>query len=122
MLFFSWAFLSGHCCRFICIYRGCVATKTGSEECVTIEDEAAGQWTGLVTLGPVNQTVTQWTILLSFDSAVDWVESVMGEVSGAGVTWSLASKDWDGDLSPGDSMEVRFIVGYSTSRVRGFYI
>ena len=53
---------------------------------------------------------------------MDWVESVMGEVSGAGVTWSLASKDWDGDLSPGDSMEVRFIVGYSTNRVRGFYI
>ena len=58
-------------------------------------------------------------MLLGFDSAsVDWVESVMGEVSGAGSTWSLASKEWDGELSPGDSLEVKFIVGYSANRVR----
>ena len=54
-----------------------------------------------------------------FDSAsVDWVESVVGEVSGAGATWSLASKEWDGELSPGDSLEIKFIVGYSANRVR----
>ena len=35
--------------------------------CVTIEDEEAGQWTGSVTLGPVTETVTQWTIVLGKD-------------------------------------------------------
>ena len=33
--------------------------------------------------------------------------------SGAGATWRLASKEWDGELSPGDSLEVKFMVGYS---------
>ena len=90
-----------------------------SDVCVVIEDEAPGQWTGSVTLGPVTEAVTQWTIVLGFDSAsVDWVESVVGEVSGAGATWSLASKEWDSELSPGDSLEVKFIVGYSANRVR----
>ena len=46
------------------------------------------------------------------------MESVVGEVSGAGATWSLASKEWDGELSPGDSLEIKFIVGYSANRVR----
>ena len=71
----------------------------------------------MVTLGPFTEAVTQWTIVLGFSSPVDWVESVMGEVSGAGASWSLNSKDWDGELSAGDTMEVRFIVGYSTSKV-----
>ena len=58
-------------------------------------------------------------MVLGFDSAsVDWVESVVGEVSGAGATSSLASKEWDGELSPGDSLEIKFIVGYSANRVR----
>ena len=90
-----------------------------SDVCVIIEAEEAGQWTGSVTLGPVTEAVTQWTIVLGFDSAsVDWVESVVGEVSGAGATWSLASKEWDSELSPGESIEVKFIVGYSENRVR----
>ena len=38
-----------------------------SDVCVTIEDEEAGQWTGSVTLGPVTETVTQWTIVLGKD-------------------------------------------------------
>ena len=90
-----------------------------SDVCVVIEAEEPGQWTGSVTLGPVTEAVTQWTIVLGFTSAsVDWVESVVGEVRGAGDTWSLASKEWDSELRPGDSLEVKFIVGYSANRVR----
>ena len=72
-----------------------------------------------MTLGPFTEAVSQWTIILGFDSAsVDWVESVVGEVSGSGASWSLASKEWDSDLSPGDTLEVKFIVGYSANKVR----
>ena len=73
-------------------------------------------------MGPFEEDVSSWNILITFTDPVDWLDSVMAEVSGTGTSWSLASKDWDGDLRPGDSMEVRFIVGYSTNRVRGFYI
>ena len=48
---------------------------------------------------------------------VDWLETLMAEVSGSGTSWSLASKDWDGGISAGDSLGVRFIVGYSGSKV-----
>ena len=34
---------------------------------MTIEDEEDGQWTGSVTLGPVTEAVTQWTIVLGKD-------------------------------------------------------
>ena len=73
-------------------------------------------------LGPFEEDVTNWNIVINFSDSLDWLDSVMADVSGSGVSWSLASKDWDGDLSPGDSIEVRFIVGYSTNRVRGFCI
>ena len=72
-----------------------------------------------MTLGPFTEAVSQWTIIFAFDSAsVDWLESVVGEVSGAGASWSLASKEWDSNLSPGDTLEVKFIVGYSANKVR----
>ena len=47
---------------------------------------------------------------------MDWVESVMAEVTGSGASWSLASKDWDGVISAGSVVEVRFIVGYSGNK------
>ena len=48
---------------------------------------------------------------------MDWLDSVMAEVSGTGTSWNLASKDWDGGISAGDSLGVRFIVGYSGNKV-----
>ena len=102
-----------------CSHHGQSLPDFISDVCVIIEDEGPGQWTGSVTLGPFTEAVSQWTIILGFDSAsVDWVESVVGEVSGAGASWSLASKEWDSDLSPGDTLEVKFIVGYSASKVK----
>ena len=41
----------------------------------------------------------------------------MGAVSGGGVSWTLASKDWDSSLPAGDTIDIKFIVGYSGARV-----
>ena len=41
----------------------------------------------------------------------------MADVSGSGTSWNLASKDWDGGIIAGDSLGVRFIVGYSGNKV-----
>ena len=102
-----------------CSHHGQSLPNFVTDVCVIIEDEDPGQWTGSVTLGPFTEAVSQWTIILGFDSAsVDWVESVVGEVTGSGASWSLASKEWDSDLSPGDTLEVKFIVGYSANKVR----
>ena len=87
------------------------------EECVTVESEGPGNWQGLLQLGPFKEDVTSWSIIITFTDPVDWLESVMAEVSGAGTSWSLASKDWDGGISAGESLGVRFIVGYSGNKV-----
>ena len=75
-------------------------------------------------LGPFEEDVTNWNILINFSESLDWLESVMAEVSGSGRTWSLASKDWDSVITAGSSLGVRFIVGYSGNKVserRGWY-
>ena len=82
-----------------------------------MESEGPGNWHGLIQLGPFDEDVTSWNILISFSSNLDWMESVMAEVSGSGPTWSLSSKDWDGALTAGDTLGVRFIVGYSGDKV-----
>ena len=41
----------------------------------------------------------------------------MGAVSGGGASWSLASKEWDSSLPAGDTIDIKFIVGYSGARV-----
>ena len=87
------------------------------EDCVTVEAEGLGNWQGLLKLGPFEEDVTSWNVLVTFTDTVDWLETVMAEVSGSGTSWSLASKDWDGGISAGDSLGVRFIVGYSGSKV-----
>ena len=42
---------------------------------------------------------------------------VVGDVSGSGSTWSLSSKEWDSDITAGDTLELRFIVGFSSNKV-----
>ena len=68
-------------------------------------------------LGPFEEDVTNWNIVINFSDSLDWLDSVMADVSGSGVSWSLASKDWDGQISAGDTLGVRFIVGYSGNKV-----
>ena len=87
------------------------------EDCVTVEAEGPGNWQGLLKLGPFEEDVTSWNVLITFTDTVDWVETVMADVSGSGTSWSLASKDWDGGIPAGDSLGVRFIVGYSGNKV-----
>merc|ERR1712192_103493 len=58
----------------------------------TVEDEALGSWTGLVSIpGPLNG----WTLALGFSSSVDFLESSAATASGSGVSWELANKDCD---------------------------
>ena len=89
------------------------------DDCVTVEAEDPGQWQGLVQLGPFQEDVTNWNIMISFSSHLDWMESVMADVSGEERTWVLSSKGWDGYISAGESLGVRFVVGYSGTKVRG---
>ena len=73
----------------------------------TVEDEAAGSWTGLVSIpGPLNG----WTLALGFSSSVDFLESAAATATGSGVSWELASKDWDAEIPDGQNLSLRFIV------------
>ena len=106
-----WLFQAGdHCTVIPC--NPCVG-----DECVIEESEGPGNWHGLLQLGPFEEDVTSWNVLITFTDTVDWVETVMADVSGSGTSWSLASKDWDGGIPAGDSLGVRFIVGYSGNKV-----
>lgn len=87
-----------------------------ADDCVTVESEGHGNWQGLIQLGPFEEDVTSWNIIITFTDPLDWLESVMAEVSGTGTSWSLASKDWDGEISAGESLGVRFRVGYSGNK------
>merc|ERR1712172_415262 len=79
----------------------------------TVEDEAAGSWTGLVSIpGPLNG----WTLALGFSSSVDFLESSAATATGSGVSWELANKDWDAEIPDGQSLSLRFIVDYSGER------
>ena len=73
----------------------------------TVEDEAAGSWTGLVSIpGPLNG----WTLALGFSSSVDFLESSAATATGSGVLWELANKDWDAEIPDGQNLSLRFIV------------
>ena len=102
---------------FILLISSTTVLSIDEDDCVTVESEAPGSWQGLLQLGPFEEDVTSWNILITFTDQVDWLESVMAEVSGTGTSWNLASKDWDGGISAGDSLGVRFIVGYSGNKV-----
>ena len=39
-----------------------------------VDSEEAGQWAGRVTLGPWQQEVTTWTILITFTQPLDWLD------------------------------------------------
>ena len=60
--------------------------------------------------------MSTWSLVISFTQDLDWLDSVTGEVSGEGRTWTLSSKEWDDEIPAGDSLELRFIVQYSGVR------
>ena len=39
-----------------------------------VDSEEAGQWAGRVTLGPWQEEVTTWTILITFTQPLDWLD------------------------------------------------
>ena len=64
-------------------------------------------------LGPWEEDVSTWNVVITFSSSVDLVESAAADVAGGGDTWTLTNKDWDSDITAGDTLELRFIVGYT---------
>jgi len=87
--------------------------KISADECVTIDSENEGEWSGHVMLGPWNEDVSGWSVIITFTGDVLWIDSIVGDVSGGGDTWTLSSKEWDSDIPAGQQIELRFIVGYS---------
>merc|ERR1711936_40998 len=78
-----------------------------------VEDEAAGAWTGLVSIpGPLNG----WTLALGFSSNVGLLESAAATASGSGASWELVNKDWDAEIPDGQNLSLHFIVDYSGER------
>ena len=97
----------------------CALARTTDGECtdiLDIESEGQGNWHGVLQLGPYESDRSGWTLVISFTEEVDWIESVMANVTGSGTSWTLRSKDWDGDIEAGDVISLRFIVDYSGPR------
>ena len=85
----------------------------GADDCVVVDSEEEGHWSGHVILGPWEEDVSTWSMVLSFTEDLDWLDCALASVSGQGRTWTLTSKDWDGEIAAGEELEVRFMAQYS---------
>merc|ERR1712142_276365 len=97
----------------------CTLARIKEDECsdiLDIESEGQENWHGVLQLGPYEEDMSGWTVVISFTQEVDWVESIMATVSGSGTAWTLRSKDWDGNIAAGDILKLEFIVDYSGAR------
>ena len=97
----------------------CAQAGTKDGECtdiLDIESEDQGSWHGVLQLGPYENDMTGWTVVISFTQEVDWVESIMANVTGSGTSWTLRNKDWDGGIEAGNILKLEFIVDYSGAR------
>ena len=64
---------------------------------VEIESSDADHWQAKLLL--VSDTnIKSWTVKITFDMEVDFIESAMAEVTGSGKAWTLTNKEWDGGL------------------------
>ena len=86
------------------------------ESVVVVTEENPGQWAAQLTLEAGQQEVSGWTVQLEFSSAVDWLETVMAEVTGGNTRWTLASRDWDQTIPAGGHLDLKFLVDYSSAR------
>ena len=100
-------------------FLSCAQARVQDGECtdiLDIESEGQGHWQGVLQLGPYEDDMSGWTVVISFTEAVDWIESAMADVTGSGNSWTLASKEWDSDIEAGSVINLRFIVDYSGAR------
>ena len=79
---------------------------------ISVDAQDSTSWTGSLVLEP-QEAITSWTVDLSFDNPVSSLASAVADVSGSGTTWKLTNKAWDGDLKPGDSLNVAFLINFS---------
>ena len=86
------------------------------ESTVTVTQDNPGQWAAQLRLEAGDQEVSGWTVLLEFSSTVDWLESVMADVTGSGTKWTLNSRDWDETIPAGGYLDLKFLVDYSSAR------
>ena len=83
------------------------------EGVVEVTQETEGQWSGEITVQAGEEEVQGWRVGLEFTSSVDWVESVMANVTGSATKWSLHSKDWDQNIPAGGQLSLKFLVDYT---------
>ena len=83
---------------------------------VEVTEDSPGLWAGQIALAAGDQQVSGWTVGLEFTSSVDWLESVMANVTGADTKWSLHSRDWDQNIPAGGHLDLKFLVDYSSAR------
>lgn len=95
------------------LFNLCSCAISRADDCVVVDSEDVGHWSGHVMLGPWEEDVSTWSMVISFTEDLDWLDCALATVSGQGRTWTLTSKDWDGDIAAGDELEVRFMVQYS---------
>jgi len=90
-------------------------TTMPSPDCSSVfivESEEDNSWHGLVTIS-VEEDMASWQVELHFDQKADSVETPLGEVSGAGTSWIIDNKGFDGELHTGDILELRFEVYFT---------
>ena len=89
------------------------AALADCDSIVEIESSDADHWQAKLLL--VSDTdIEAWTVKITFDMEVDFIESAMAEVTGSGKAWTLSNKEWDGGLDAGDELSLRFIVIHSS--------
>jgi len=89
------------------------AALADCDSTVEIESSDAEHWQAKLLL--VSDTdIEAWTVKITFDMEVDFIESAMAEVTGSGKAWTLSNKEWDGGLDAGDELSLRFIVIHSS--------
>jgi len=90
-------------------------TSSPGSDCTDIfskESEEYNSWHGLLSL-TVEEDLQGWEVILTFDQAVDSLETPLGDVSGSGTSWIIGSKDFDQSLPGGAVFELRFKVSFS---------
>ena len=72
-----------------------------------VEEDSGQDQVVLVPIVP-SIAVSSWTLRLKFEAPVVDVSSPLAEVTGSDSSWTLTSKDYDGDLETGVEFQLRF--------------
>ena len=86
------------------------------ESQVTLTQQSPGQLAAQLRLEAGQEEISGWTVQLEFTTSVDWLESVMADVTGSGTKWTLTSREWDETIPAGGFLELKFLVDYSSAQ------